>query len=118
MSRLIVLMVLVASSAWAGEADVIEARVAKTADLTYRFEVTVKHADTGWDHYANKWDLLGPDDTILGTRVLLHSHVAEQPFTRSLGGINVPKGIESVTVRAHDSVHGYGGEQRTVKIPR
>ena len=38
---------------------------------------------TGWEHYANKWDVVGPDDTILGTRVLLHPHVNEQPFTRS-----------------------------------
>ena len=53
---------------------------------------------------------------MLGERVLLHPHVDEQPFTRSLSGVTVPSGTEQVTVRAHDSVDGWGPEV-TVVLP-
>lgn len=90
----------------------------KEGEDTYQVSVTVRHADTGWEHYADKWDVLDPDGAILGTRVLLHPHVEEQPFTRSLGGLCIPEGVSEVTIRAHDKVHGYGGREMTVKVPR
>jgi hypothetical protein len=76
----------------------------------------VRHADTGWDHYANRWDVLAPDGTVLGTRTLLHPHENEQPFTRSLSGVSVPEGVRLVTIRANDSVHGEGGREVTVEL--
>ena len=75
-------------------------------------------ADVDWDHYANKWDVIAPDGTVLGTRILHHPHVNEQPFTRSLSGVSIPDSIEKVTIQAHDSVHQYGGETVTVDVPR
>lgn len=101
----------------AGEADVIEVKVKKTGKEEYRFDVTVRHADTGWDHYANKWDVVAPDRTVLGTRKLYHPHVNEQPFTRSLSGVQIPAGITEVIIRAHDSNHEYGGKTITVELP-
>jgi len=77
---------------------------------SYSFKVTVSHNDTGWKHYANKWDVLAEDGSILATRILYHPHVDEQPFTRSLGGIKIPENAKGVKVRAHDPVHGYGEE--------
>ncbi len=100
----------------AGEADVIAVKVSARPGDTWRFDVTVRHADEGWDHYADRWEVLGPDGTVLGTRTLLHPHETEQPFTRSLDGVSVPAGITEVTVRAHDSVHGYGGAEITVSL--
>lgn len=100
----------------AGEADVEAVKATRAADGTWRFDVTVRHADTGWDHYANRWDVLAPDGTVLGTRTLLHPHENEQPFTRSLSGVSVPDGMRSVTIRANDSVHGEGGREITVKL--
>lgn len=97
------------ASAFAGEADVIEVSLRQAADGTYTFSVAVAHGDTGWDHYANRWQVLGPDGAVLGERVLLHPHENEQPFTRSLSGVVIPDGIEEVTVRAGDSVHEFGG---------
>lgn len=82
----------------------------------WRFAVTVRHADAGWDHYADGWEVSAPDGTRLGYRELLHPHVAEQPFTRSLAGVVVPEGVGSVTVRAHDGVHGWG-EAVEVALP-
>ena len=62
--------------------------------------------------------LVAPDDTVLGTRTLYHPHVDEQPFTRSLSDVQIPASITAVTVRAHDSVHEYGGETVKVAVPK
>ena len=102
----------------AGEVDVEKVTASKDSDGVYSFSVTVRHADTGWDHYANRWDVLGPDGTVLGTRILHHPHVDEQPFTRSLRGVAIPDGVEKVTLRAHDSVHKYGGKELAVELPK
>ena len=87
----------------AGEADVLSVSVEKTGERMYRFSVKVQHGDEGWNHYADGWDVVAPDGTVLGTRVLYHPHVEEQPFTRSLSGVRIPEGIEKVTVRARDA---------------
>jgi len=102
----------------AGEADVVGVKAVPLAGGTWRFNVTVAHGDTGWDHYADRWDVLAPDGSLLGTRVLLHPHEHEQPFTRSLGGVEIPAAIPEVTIRAHDKVHGLGGREMTVKLKR
>ena len=103
--------------AMAGEADVVDVTVSEQGDGVFRFDVTVAHDDTGWDHYADRWEVVAPDGTILGTRTLLHPHENEQPFTRSLSGVAIPPDIDTVTVRAHDSVHGLGGAEMTVPLP-
>lgn len=72
-----------------------------------RFSVTLSHPDTGWDHYADGWEVLDADGNSLGLRELLHPHVAEQPFTRALGGVQVPKGASTVYVRARCNVDGW-----------
>ncbi|WP_290772381.1 hypothetical protein [Hoeflea sp.] len=106
----------VAFAAEAGEADVVAATFARAADGTYRFDVSVRHADAGWDHYSDKWQVIGPDGTVLGERVLAHPHDTEQPFTRSQSGIVIPQGVATVTIRAHDKVHGWGGAELVVEL--
>jgi len=113
-----VVLLVWAGGAFAGEADVVAVEAAQEGAGTWRFDVTVKHADEGWEHYADRWEVVAPDGTVLGTRVLLHPHEAEQPFTRSLSGVAIPEEIERVTLRAHDSVHGLGGAEVTVDLPR
>jgi hypothetical protein len=115
---IILLFPLSILSAQAGETDVVNVDVTRSGENTYLFQVTLEHADEGWDHYANKWEVLAPDGTLLGTRVLYHPHVDEQPFTRSLPNVIVPAGVTSVTVRGHDSVHQYGGKTVTLDLPR
>ena len=68
-----------------------------------RISVTLSHPDTGWDHYADGWSVFAPDGTLLGTRVLAHPHVNEQPFTRSLRLDLLPAGIDHVTIIAKDN---------------
>lgn len=110
--------VIAPEMAGAGEADVVGVEAVSEGAGSWRFHVTVAHGDTGWDHYADKWDVVAPDGGVLGTRVLVHPHETEQPFTRSLGGVKIPAGIGAVVLRAHDSVHGYGGREMTVALPK
>jgi hypothetical protein len=112
------IVLLFSASGWAGEADVVAARAFSEGAGTYRFDVTVRHADTGWDHYADRFEVLAPDGAVLGVRTLYHPHVEEQPFTRSLSGVRVPDGLDRVRVRARDSVHEYGGAEVEVDLPR
>jgi len=84
----------------------------------YTFDVTVRSADTGWDKYADRWEVTATDGAVLGTRVLAHPHVDEQPFTRSQSGIVIPDGIDRVIVRARDSVEGFCGAVVEVVVPR
>lgn len=102
---------------WAGQADVLNAEVQRGADGTFRFSVTLRHDDSGWDHYADRWDVLAPDGTLLAERVLLHPHVGEQPFTRSLSGVEIPPTIRNVTIRGGDSEHGFGGAELRLALP-
>jgi hypothetical protein len=113
----IVTALLASFSAMAGEADVVEVKVTREAAGTFAFDVTVRHADAGWEHYADRWEVIGADGAIHGTRVLAHPHDDEQPFTRIQGGIKVPDGVSQVTVRAHDLVHEFGGKEMTVDLP-
>jgi hypothetical protein len=98
-------------------------RALQASDGTWTFYVTVRHPDTGWEDYADGWDVLTPDGVVLKpdpsspfTRLLLHPHENEQPFTRSQSGILIPPGLTQVRVRAHDLVDGYGGRQVIVDL--
>ncbi len=99
----------------AGEADILSAKVEHTGGNFYRFIVTVKHEDEGWEHYAKAWEVLSPDGKILGARVLRHPHIKEQPFTRSLT-VTIPENINQVTIRAYDLIHEFGGKELSLKI--
>ena len=49
--------------------------------------------------------MLKEDGTVIGTRELLHPHVEEQPFTRSLSVSDLPD--EPLFIRARDNVGGW-----------
>ncbi len=113
-SHIIYALLLLSTAAIANEADVIDVKTKCYDECT--FFVTVKHQDKGWNHFANRWEVLTPDGKVIATRTLLHPHVNEQPFMRSLSHVKIPQGVKKVMVRAHDSVHGYGGRTMTVRI--
>ena len=110
------LILILSSTSWAGEADVVGGAITALGDGRFRVDATVRHDDTGWDHYANRWDVLAPDGTILGSRVLAHPHENEQPFTRSLT-LEIPADVTEITLQANDSVHELGGEAFTLSVP-
>ena len=100
-----------------GCADVIDVVVTDEGSSTYRFDVTVRSADTGEEKYADLWEVRAPDGTVLGRRVLTHPHVEEQPFTRSQGGISIPETVTVVMIVARDTVGGFCGEPFEISIP-
>ena len=108
-------VLLASSPAFAGKADVIGVKLTKSNADMYRISVTVAHDDTGWDHYADQWDVLDEEGNVLGTRVLMHPHENEQPFTRSMS-LSIPMDVKKITVRARDKKHGYGGKTMTVDV--
>jgi len=118
-NSLVIMAMLVTAyrPALAGEADVLNVDVSCNSDSICRFDVTVKHDDEGWKHFANRWEVLSPDGDILATRVLAHPHDNEQPFTRSLGNVRIPGDLVEVVVRAHDLEHEYGGKKLVVRLP-
>ena len=97
-------LIIAATPVWA-DAPVIET----VAFANGQFDVTLSHPDTGWEHYADGWRIELADGTVLGTRVLGHPHVNEQPFTRS-DSIVVPNGVTEVFVRASDNVDGWADD--------
>ena len=75
----------------------------------YQFEVTISSPDEGCQQYADWWEVLTEDGDLIYRRVLLHSHVGEQPFTRSGGPVAVDAAT-SVIIRVHMHPDGYGGQ--------
>ena len=110
-------VILASAPLTAGDADVVDVSIAALGDSKFRIDATVAHGDTGWEHYADRWDVLTEDGHVIGPRVLHHPHETEQPFTRSLTLV-IPADIARVVIRAGDLVHGDdGGKTITVDVP-
>ena len=113
----VILAMVAPGSAWAGKADVVLVEVVQEDADTWTFAVTVRHDDRNPDHWADWWRVRTVDGRDLGRRVLLHSHVGEQPFTRD-ERIQIPRDVRTVVVEAHDKVHGLGGATVTVDLSK
>jgi hypothetical protein len=88
-------------------ADVVS-MTANGSEHAYTFAVEIRSPDTGCEQYADWWEVLTEDGELIYRRILTHSHVSEQPFTRSGGPVMIgPKTV--VIVRAHMHPDGYGG---------
>jgi hypothetical protein len=74
----------------------------------YQFAIQIASPDTGCEQYADWWEVISEDGELLYRRILLHSHVGEQPFTRSGGAVDIAPNTV-VYVRAHMNTVGYGG---------
>jgi hypothetical protein len=95
----------------------LDLRYAQVLDVTFeilesfriRFDVTLIHDDDGESpQFADWWQVEDRSGNILGKRILTHSH-GNLPFTRS-ATIEIPSHVESVIVRGHDMLHGFGGQ--------
>lgn len=98
------------------DSPVIESVAARQSGDAWRFDVTLSHPDTGWNHYADGWRILDMDGNELGMRVLHHPHVTEQPFTRSLGNVIIPASVTKVQVQARCNVDGWSDEFHIVTL--
>ncbi|WP_120631805.1 hypothetical protein [Ruegeria sp. EL01] len=113
--RYLILSAFLAAPAFA-DPSVIEKVSANRSGETWRFDVTIRHPDTGWDHYADGWRVLDMEGTELGMRVLHHPHENEQPFTRSLSGVIIPEGATQVQIQARCNVDGWNTETTLVTL--
>ncbi len=119
MKHIVALMLPLITLAMQANADppVVEKVVAGNSSGGWRFDVTLTHPDTGWDHYADGWRVLDMEGNELDIRVLVHPHVDEQPFTRSLGGVVLAQGTTQVQIQARCQVDGWNSETTIVTIP-
>ena len=92
----------------ANESGVVADIVSVEVNASFVFSVGIESPDTGCDQYANWWEVITPEGTLLYRRILAHSHITEQPFVRSGGPIDMDENAE-VYIRAHMHPTGYGG---------
>ncbi len=97
--------------------DVIDVVVEEESDGVYSFEVTISSPYDSPDRYADAWRVTSPDGSVYGVRELLHDHAGEQPFTRSLSGVEIPSEVETVVVEGRDLIGGWGGGTMSVELP-
>ena len=83
-----------------GGTVVVTAVAVSGEENQYNFSITIESDDTGCDQYADWWEIIDFDGNLLFRRILTHSHVNEQPFTRSGGPVPITTSTE-VYVRAH-----------------
>ena len=113
--RCLIFLLVVPTAVLADDARIEAVDVSRSGDA-WSFSVTLRHDDTGWDDYADGWRVVLEDGTVLGTRVLYHPHVNEQPFTRSLGGVGIPDGADQVYVEARTNTDGWGAARVSVSL--
>ncbi len=99
-----------------GCADVVSASIEADSG-GFTISATISSADTGWDKYADLWEVRTLDGVVLGERVLAHPHENEQPFTRSVSGVQIPIDVVEVVVVARDSVVGFCGDPFVMRVP-
>ncbi len=98
-------LALTCAPAWAGQADVVAVMVAETGPGLYRFDVTVRHQDSGWEHYANHWEVAALDGRVMHHSIreamyvyTMHTRVttAHVPFLPLGRLVSLPHGQSSV----------------------
>lgn len=86
-------------------AQVIEVTISGESNA-YTINTTISSPDRGCDQYADWWEIIDLEGNLIYRRILTHSHVDEQPFTRS--GSNIPlKNEDEVYIRVHINTTGY-----------
>ena len=96
--------------------DVIAVDAERADDRTWSFAVTISSPYDTPARYADGWRVVGPDGTVYGEHTLTHDHADEQPFTRRQHGVEVPDGVDRVTVEGRDSSNGFGGGVVTITL--
>lgn len=113
-----VLLQGILNTAVAGDVSILMADFRSVASNHWAVNVSLKHGDEGWDHYADKWRVVDEQGNVLGERVLFHPHVDEQPFTRGINSVQIPAGVKTVYIEAHDKKHGWTAKRLQVDLTK
>ncbi|TCV88047.1 hypothetical protein [Sulfurirhabdus autotrophica] len=97
--------------------DVISVKVQARGDNRFDFDATIASPYDTPQRYADAFRVINKDGMTYGVRKLFHDHAGEQPFTRDPYGVDIPAGIQSVTIQAGDQKYGYGGKTVQVTLP-
>lgn len=97
--------------------DVLTADIVRDDARSWTVSATISSPYDTTERYADAFRVLTPDGRELGVRVLTHPHQDEQPFTRSLSGVEIPVDVQTVVVQGRDLVHGWGGTTFTIVLP-
>jgi len=98
----------IAATRIAEEAVVTKVEVSG-GEFAYGFSVTIKSPDIGCEQYADWWEVIDLEENLIYRRILAHSHVEEQPFTRSGGEVAISETTE-VYIRVHMNNSGYSSK--------
>lgn len=104
MKKIIILLFFLAPIVQADPPIIVKAKAQVKSNQLFDIAVTIRHADTGWDHYAKEWVIIADGDKQLAKRTLHHPHVNEQPFTRYSRDVHIPEDAKRVTIRAKDNL--------------
>jgi N-acetylmuramoyl-L-alanine amidase len=96
--------------------DVVEASVVRDGG-SFTFDVTISSPYDSSERYADAWRIVGDDGVVYGVREVTHDHSGEQPFTRSLAGVEIPESVDHVTIEGRDLVYGWGGGTFAATLP-
>lgn len=97
--------------------DVIGATVQPRGADVFDFDVTVSSPYDTPQRYADAFRAMGKEGKVYGERMLGHDHAGEQPFTRDLYRVPIPRGVRTVVIQARDKKYGYGGKTIEVMLP-
>ncbi len=109
------LMMFAVAPAMADNPVIVDAS-AKRSGMGWRISVTLQHPDSGWEHFADGWEVRDMAGNRLGLRELMHPHEYEQPFTRSLSSVMIPDGARKVMIRARCSRAGWHSEEYVLHL--
>lgn len=123
--RLVVafLAALAAHRAWAIQGqdqkfpDILSVKVRASGSDRFDFDVTVSSPYDTPARYADGFRITSLSGELLGERKLVHDHRDEQPFTRDLHGLRIPRSVRQVVVQGRDQRFGYGGKSVQVRLP-
>ncbi len=114
---LVITAFIFSSSVFANDVEIVKVILTGQSGA-WRADVTLKHADAGWKHYADAWRLVDTEGIEIGKRTLYHPHVNEQPFTRSLSNVHIADDKKIIFVEAHDLKHGWSANRVKIDMSR
>ena len=97
--------------------DVVGVKLLSGGERRVDVTVTLASPYDSPERYADAWRVITPAGEVVGVRELTHDHADEQPFTRSLPGVEVPEGVEVLIVEGRDSENGWGGRRWQIPLP-